>query len=231
MQVGAEFLHERTEAGLRRNRKVLEVERDPLVIVSCEKGRDLPTEICASIGAVEKVSDRGKPLLRDRIEVVHQREDLDVCLFSFDQRHYLLIHDAHISIRLNYVENGVGRVYPLKVAVWREHVQPFREEQVDLMQVIAERRITAGVPHNIECGADGFFVQYHFRGSFSAVAMGAAPQCATTIALLDWTIAMLRAGKQQLRYGLTAYRRKEKHRDDQRDYNAHNVKHTTESPP
>src|SRR5262249_26468545 len=92
VQIGPKFSHQRIESRLSGDWNFLEVQRDSPIPVCPKKGENLPAEIGSALCTIEKASHRGQPFLSDGIEVVDERENLDVGPFPFDQSHQLFIY-------------------------------------------------------------------------------------------------------------------------------------------
>ena len=127
-----------------------------MVAAGGEKLRRLFSEERPGLGVVQEFCNAPDPICP--VEIVDHGEDFHAGVFQIEKFHDAVIDGENFGA-FHHIEEFVGLVvYGLEVAIGGEHVQPIGIEYVDLAGVVAEGRKAGGVPRNVECGADAFFL-------------------------------------------------------------------------
>ena len=105
----------------------------------------------------EKAADLGYPHTLSRVVVVHQRKDIEVDVVGRDGARDLgfaidLMDRAAVDERIGRVVGRVG----LHLAVRRDDVQPLRKQQVDLADVLLQRRVAGRIVFDVVRRAQTF---------------------------------------------------------------------------
>ena len=158
MEVGVERSDKLVVVGLILRAEGLEIEGEAAIEgIGGEEAVDLAEEVGAGVGIAEELAD---VVLEDAflwVVVVDHGEDFGVFLGRGDDAgDFVLAIDA---MNAGVVEDGEGRIVGAEggeVAIRRDDVQPLREEEVDLLDVLLERGVAGGVDVGIEGGAKAF---------------------------------------------------------------------------
>jgi hypothetical protein len=156
VEVVPELGDEGAVAGLRGERELFEIEGEAAILVAGEKEIEFLAETSARGGIVEEGYDVFFPDAGDRVEVVHHGEDFGFGVLGFEERHQLFVNDAGAIILVYDVVELVQFGDGLEISVGGENVEPLGIEQVDLVNIFAERGETGGVPGDVEGAADAF---------------------------------------------------------------------------
>jgi len=117
------------------------------------------------------------PLVGDRIEIVHQWQDFHLCFFALEERHDLVVHRTRLALVIQQVEEHVRFGHSLQPAIWRQGVQPFGKQQVDLLVIVTERGEAGGVPLHVEGTTNAFLrIEGDLRRWFLGGAMLVRPR-------------------------------------------------------
>ena len=151
--------------------------------------------------------------------------------------HFVLRVDAVHPVRIHHVvdaQRGLRCVGALQRAVRLGHVQPHREEDIDLVDVILQRGVAAGVIIHVVGGAQAFA---GIEGDLRRLAAGLAPRRLQVFGLdrsglfLDGPVVPLGRGQQKLRQVLILHHVEKKQHQNHGGHHRHRVQNAPEAFP
>ncbi len=149
---------------------LLEVQRDSAIArVRDQELVDLLDKMGARGRIREEVTDRREPHALDRIVVIDQRKDLRRCRVGRRRcdgtRDPVLVVHPVDAVLVHHRKWTIVQGVRGQRAVRRHHVNPRGKEQIDLVDVLFERRVARRIVFNVVRGAQTFSrVQNHIGG-------------------------------------------------------------------
>ena len=92
--------------------------------------------------------------------VVDERKDFDVSFFSPQKGHHAIVSGMYDPV-FDHGKRMIHAVKALQMPVRREHVQPFRKEDINLGIIFLERDKAGCIPGDVIGGADTFIRIQH----------------------------------------------------------------------
>ena len=179
---------------------LLEVQRDSTIAgARGEELVDLLYKVGTGCGVGKKVTDGGLKYTLDRIVVVDQRKNLRVLVRRRNGacNPALVIHGKH-SGRVHHGEGAIVHAIGGQRAVRRDHMEPLREEQIDLVDVLLQRGVAGRIVLHVVRRAQAFArVQDHLGGLQVGSAMQGAIQLLARFDGLDLQGADVPLGRRQ----------------------------------
>ncbi len=179
---------------------LLEVQRDSTIAGACgEELVDLLDKVGTGCGVGKEVADGGLKDALDRIVVVDQRKNLRVFVRRRNGvgNSVFVVHAMHAS-RVHHGEGAIVQAVGGQRAVRRDHMEPLREEQIDLVDVLLQRGVAGRIVLHVVGRAQAFArVQDHLGGLQVGPAMQGAIQLLARSDGLDLQGADVPLGRRQ----------------------------------
>ena len=237
VQVGVELLNEGEIGGAGIVVEIFDVERKAVIAGKCgEEAQDLLPDLVTLGRVFDHVAHGRIAALRMRVEVVEMGKDFSVFPCLLDDALDLVVfvgvvNDAALEDG-EFMAVGGGS---LEVERRRIEVQPLREKQVDLVDVLLKGRVAGRVLGDVVGGAQSFA---GVEGNIGGLAIGLAACGASGLLaaccgspVLQCPVGVLLGGQQQFRQVLAAEYIEDKAGEHERGDDRRDVEYAAEALP